>query len=167
MVGNNKDKILKASTKSRIESLDLLKGIVLILMALDHTRDFFHNDAFSINPTDPNTADWFVFTTRWITHFCAPVFCFLAGISAFLISKKKTKNQLAKFLLKRGIWLIFIELTLVNFAWNFDIYFTYNELAVIWSLGMSMVLLAGITLLGIQKNISSRVQVCCGETDLP
>ncbi|REE79726.1 putative membrane protein [Lutibacter oceani] len=156
-VSNNNDKILKASIKNRIQSLDFLKGIVLILMALDHTRDFFHNDAFSINPTDPNTADWFVFITRWITHFCAPVFCFLAGISAFLISRKKTKNQLAKFLLKRGIWLIFIELTLVNFAWNFDIYFTYNELAVIWSLGMSMVLLAGIIYL--PKNIILLISV--------
>ena len=113
-------------------------------MALDHTRDFFHNDAFFINPADPNATDWFLFLTRWVTHFCAPAFCFLAGISAFLISRKKTKNELAKFLLKRGIWLIFIELTIVNFAWNFDPYFTYNELAVIWSLGMSMILLAGI-----------------------
>ena len=113
-------------------------------MALDHTRDFFHNEAFSINLTDPNTTDWFLFATRWITHFCAPVFCFLAGVSAFLISRKKTKNQLAQFLLKRGFWLIFIELTIVNFAWNFDTHFTYNELGVIWSLGMSMILLAGI-----------------------
>lgn len=120
-------------------------------MALDHTRDFFHNDAFSINPADPNATDWFLFLTRWVTHFCAPAFCFLAGVSAFLIGRKKTKNELAKFLLKRGIWLIFIELTIVNFAWNFDTYFAYNELAVIWSLGMSMILLSGIIYL--PKNV--------------
>lgn len=140
----NKQAVGNVLTNDRIQSLDLLKGLVLILMALDHTRSFFHNDLFIVSASDPNTTEWFTFITRWITHLCAPVFCFLAGVSAFLISRKLSKNQLATFLLKRGLWLIFIEFTFVNFAWNFDPYFTYNELGVIWMLGISMILLAGI-----------------------
>ena len=131
-------------TSNRIQSLDLLKGLVMIVMALDHTRDYFHAAAFYFNPTDPYFTTWPIFLTRWITHYCAPIFCFLAGISAFLVGRKKNTRELSSFLLKRGIWLIIVQMILVNFAWTFDVYFRYNELSVIWSLGISMIVLAAL-----------------------
>ena len=130
--------------KSRIESIDLLKGLVMIVMALDHTRDYFHYSAFFFDPADPTKSTLPIFFTRFITHFCAPIFCFLAGTSAFMVGKRKSKSELSGFLLKRGIWLVFIEMTIVNFAWYFDIYFRSPGLLVIWSLGISMIVLAAL-----------------------
>lgn len=130
--------------KPRILSLDLLKGLVMVIMALDHTRDYFHYDAFLYSPTDPLQTDTYIFFTRWVTHFCAPAFCFLAGISAYLVGMRKSKKELSSFLLKRGIWLIFVEVVIVNFAWFFNIHFGLIPLMVLWSLGISMILLAGI-----------------------
>jgi len=129
---------------NRIESLDLLKGLVMVIMALDHTRDYFHYDSFFIDPTDPEKTNTILYFTRWITHYCAPAFSLLAGISAFLVGQRKSKKELSLFLLSRGFWLIFIELTVVNFAWKFDIYFSTFYLLVIWSLGVSMIFLAAI-----------------------
>jgi len=102
----------------RISSIDLLRGLIMIIMALDHTRDYFHAGAFVNNPTDLNNTTVPLFFTRWITHFCAPVFVFLAGISAFISGRKKTKKQLSLFLVKRGIWLIFLELTKFYYTWT-------------------------------------------------
>lgn len=129
---------------NRIESLDLLKGIVMVLMCLDHVRDYFHYDAFFFDPTDPEKTNTAIYFTRWITHYCAPAFSFLAGISAFLVGRKKTKKELSYFLFKRGLWLVFIELTVVNFSWYFDIHFDTISLVVIWSLGISMIFLAAL-----------------------
>jgi uncharacterized membrane protein len=130
-------------TKSaRIESIDLLRGIVMIVMALDHVRDYFHADAFLYDPTDLSKTSVVLFFTRWITHFCAPVFIFLAGTSAFLIGVRKSKQDLSVFLLKRGIWLIILELTIVNFAWFFNAQFSLITLFVIWALGIGMIVLA-------------------------
>jgi uncharacterized membrane protein len=131
-------------TKNRIESIDLLKGLVMVIMALDHTRDYFHSAAFLFNPIDPTQSSLPIFFTRFITHFCAPAFCFLAGLSAYIIGKRKTLSELSIFLLKRGLWLIFIELTIVTFGWQFDIQFRINGFAVIAVLGASMIFLAGI-----------------------
>ncbi len=128
----------------RIESLDVLKGLVMVIMALDHTRDYFHFDAFLFGPSDPLSTNPALFFTRWISHFCAPAFAFLAGMSAFLVGRRKTKNELAAFLLKRGLWLIFIEITIVCFAWRFNFHFPDISLQVIWVLGVSMICLAGI-----------------------
>ena len=130
--------------KHRIASIDLLKGLVMVVMALDHVRDYFHADAFLYDPADPTRTTLFLFFTRWITHFCAPAFSFLAGISAFMAGKRRTPAQLSVFLLKRGLWLILLELTLISFAWYFDIYFKTTGLLVIWSLGVSMVVLAAL-----------------------
>src|SRR5215471_18484016 len=91
--------------RHRIYSLDLLRGAVMIIMALDHVRDFFHFDSFLHNPTDLATTSPALYFTRWITHLCAPTFVFLAGISAFLQSERKTKKELSLFLIKRGLWL--------------------------------------------------------------
>ncbi len=128
----------------RIESIDLLKGLVMVVMALDHTRDYFHFSANYFNPADPVHSSLPVFFTRWITHFCAPGFSFLAGLSAFMAGRKKTKAQLSSFLFKRGLWLVFIELTIVNFAWYFDVQFRTFGLLVIWALGVSMIVLAAL-----------------------
>ena len=133
---------MRHSLNPRINSLDLLKGLVMVIMALDHVRDYFHYSAFLFSPTDPLQSTLPIFFTRWITHFCAPAFCFLAGISAYLVGKRKTQMELSSFLIKRGLWLIFVELTLVGFAWYFDIQFRTFGLFVLWSLGMSMIVLA-------------------------
>jgi uncharacterized membrane protein len=127
---------------ARIESIDLLRGIVMIVMALDHVRDYFHADAFLFDPTDLSKTSVILFFTRWVTHFCAPVFIFLAGTSAFLIGVRKSKKELAEFLLKRGFWLVFLELTVINFGWFFNVQFSLITLFVIWALGIGMIVLA-------------------------
>ncbi len=130
--------------KTRIESIDLLKGVVMVIMALDHTRDYFHNAAFIFDPNNPELTTLPIFFTRWITNYCAPTFCFLAGLSAFFVGRRKDTKELSLFLLKRGLWLVFIEMTIVNFAWYFDIQFRTPGLLVIWSLGMSMIVLSAL-----------------------
>jgi uncharacterized membrane protein len=129
--------------KNRIESIDLLKGLVMVVMALDHTRDYFYNSVGVLDITDPAQATPVVYFTRWVTHFCAPTFSFLAGISAFMSGKRKTKAELSTFLIKRGLWLVFLELTIITFAWYFDVQFRNVDMAVIWCLGISMIFLAG------------------------
>jgi uncharacterized membrane protein len=125
----------------RVNSIDLLRGLVMIIMALDHTRDFFHAPAFTEDPLNLQTTTPFLFFTRWITHFCAPVFVFLAGTSAYFQSARKTKKELSGFLIKRGVWLILIELILMNFAFSFDLGFSVVALQTIWSIGISMCIL--------------------------
>ncbi len=130
--------------KNRIQSVDLLKGLVMVIMALDHVRDYFHYSANFFGPADPTQTTLPIFFTRWITHFCAPAFCFLAGLSAFFVGRRKEKKELSSFLIKRGLWLIFVELIIVGFAWYFDIQFRTFGLLVIWSLGVSMIVLAAL-----------------------
>jgi len=125
----------------RINSVDLLRGLIMIIMALDHTRDFFHSTAWNRNPLDLSITTPYLFFTRWITHFCAPTFVFLSGVSIYLQSFRKTKKELSTFLIKRGLWLILLELTIINFSFSFDIYFTTITLQVIWAIGISMVIL--------------------------
>ena len=131
-------------TKPRIQSIDLLKGLVMVIMALDHCRDYFHYSAFFFDATDPEQSTLPIFFTRFITHFCAPAFSFLAGLSAFMIGKRKPLNELSSFLLKRGLWLVFVEIIIISFGWKFDFNFTHIGLQVIWSLGISMIVLAGL-----------------------
>ncbi len=134
----------KKLTNYRIESIDLLKGLVMVIMALDHTRDYFHWSAMQFDPTDPAHSTLPIFFTRFITHFCAPAFSFLAGMSAFMVGRRKSKSELSGFLLKRGIWLVFIEMTIVNFSWFFDVQFRNPALLVIWALGISMIVLSAL-----------------------
>ena len=145
---------IKVKKNNRIASLDLLKGAIMIIMALDHVRDYFHFDAFFFDPTDPEKTNIGLYFTRWITHYCAPTFSLLAGVSAYLIGIRKSKKELSFFLIKRGIWLIFIELTVVNFSWFFDIHFQTFGLFVIWSLGISMIFLAAIIHLNLTAQTS-------------
>ncbi|WP_338356888.1 DUF1624 domain-containing protein [Yeosuana marina] len=126
----------------RIASIDLLRGMVMIFMALDHTRDYFHYDAFFFDPTDLSKTNIALFITRFITHYCAPVFMFLAGTSAFFVGQKRSKKDLSIWLLKRGFWLIIVEVTIMKFGWNFNLNYTVTVFQVIWALGASMLFLA-------------------------
>jgi uncharacterized membrane protein len=133
----------KPTSTYRIESIDLLRGLIMIVMALDHVRDYFHAGAFINDPLDLNTTTSVLYFTRWITHYCAPLFMFLSGASASLVGQRKGKAYLTRFLITRGLWLIFLELTVVCFAWFFNPTFTTQLLGVIWALGFSMIFLAG------------------------
>lgn len=129
-------------TKSyRIDSIDLLRGLVMIIMALDHTRDFFHKPAWTSDPLDLTTTTPILFFTRWITHLCAPIFVFLAGTGAYFQSLRKSKKELSLFLIKRGLWLVFIEVFVIAFAFTFDIHYSLIGLQTIWSIGISMIIL--------------------------
>jgi len=125
----------------RIYSIDILRGAVMIIMALDHVRDYFHQTASIDSPTNLLTTTPLLFFTRWITHFCAPTFLFLAGVSAYLTGQKKNKKELSVFLVKRGLWLIFIEIAIVTLGWTFDPLYHVLILQVIWAIGISMVIL--------------------------
>ena len=130
----------------RIESIDVVRGVIMILMALDHVRDFFGNSGF--NPTDPATTTIPLFFTRWITHFCAPVFFLLTGAGAYLSLGKKTKRELAQFLFTRGLWLIFLELTVTRcLGWQFNFDYHLTLLLVLWALGWSMIVLSALVYL--------------------
>jgi uncharacterized membrane protein len=128
----------------RLHSIDLLRGTVMIIMALDHVRDYFHASAFLYDPTDLTRTDVPLFFTRWITHFCAPIFTFLAGASAFLNGTKKTKKELSFFLFTRGLWLVIAEVLIVTLGWTFNPAYPVLILQVIWALGVSMMVLAGM-----------------------
>ncbi|MGI8619683.1 MAG: DUF1624 domain-containing protein [Gemmatimonadaceae bacterium] len=134
------------AAKSRIDSVDLLRGIVMVIMLLDHTRDFTHWGAQQFDPSDLARTSAALFFTRWITHFCAPIFVFLAGTGAFLqLSRGKTRAQLSRFLWTRGLWLILLEFTVVRFGVFFNLDYSFLGVAqVIWVLGWSMIVLAGL-----------------------
>jgi uncharacterized membrane protein len=133
----------KTTASYRIESIDLLRGLIMIIMAIDHVRDYFHAAAFTDDPLNLQTTTPLLFFTRLITHYCAPLFMFLSGISASLVGQRKGKAYLTRFLATRGLWLVFLELTVVCFAWFFNPTFTTQLLGVIWALGWSMIFLAG------------------------
>jgi uncharacterized membrane protein len=135
---------LKAGT--RLDSVDMLRGAVMVLMVLDHTRDFFTSSNF--NPTDLSTVPPALFMTRWVTHFCAPVFAFLAGTGAFLASARGMgRGDLARFLLTRGLWLVILEQTIEPFGMTFRINPGLFLGLVLWSIGWSLVVLAGLVAL--------------------
>ena len=132
--------------RKRIDSVDLLRGIVMVIMMLDHTRDFVHVGAFTFDPTDMTRTTVPLFFTRWITHYCAPIFVFLAGTGAYLqLERGKSKSSLSKFLITRGLWLILLELTVVRFGVFFNADYRFLAfLQVIWVIGVSMIVLAGL-----------------------
>lgn len=125
---------------SRVAAVDLLRGLVIVVMALDHARDYF--SAYPYPPTDLSKASALLFLTRWITHFCAPVFMFLAGSSAWLHARNGglSRGALQRFLLTRGLWLVVLELTWNSFMWRFDL--AGLNVQVLWALGWSMMILA-------------------------
>jgi uncharacterized membrane protein len=131
-------------SQTRIHSIDLLRGIVMIIMALDHTRDYFHTQAFLDDPLNLQTTTPALFATRWITHLCAPTFVFLSGTSAFLQSLRKTKRELSGFLLTRGLWLILVEVVIMTLGITFDLGYHVLILQTIWAIGISMVVLSAV-----------------------
>jgi uncharacterized membrane protein len=136
-----------APARTRVDAVDLLRGLVMVIMLLDHTRDFVHRDALFFDPANLERTTPALFLTRWITHFCAPIFVFLAGTGAYLqLSRGKTKAELSRFLWTRGLWLVVLEVTVVRCVVAFD--FNYARfpgfLQVIWVIGVSMIILAGL-----------------------
>ena len=134
----------RVSVRPRLDSVDLLRGMIMMLMLLDHTRDFIMNTA--ISPTNMATTTPGLFFTRWITHICAPTFMLLAGTGAFLtLSRGKTKGELSWFLSTRGLWLIVLEVTLGRWGLTFNLHLGgFVWLLVLWSLGSAMIFLAGL-----------------------
>jgi uncharacterized membrane protein len=147
MPENKIQKLTGPTGMKRLTSIDMLRGLVMIIMALDHVRDMVTHP----QSTDYSAAVDFAgsagawFFTRWVTHICAPTFVLLAGVSAFLYGamRQRSIGEVARFLLSRGVWLIFIELTVVNFAWAFNL-LTMHILQVIWAIGCSMIALSGL-----------------------
>lgn len=126
------------SGAARIDAIDMMRGLVIAIMVLDHVRGFFHESVNQFDPTDPSKSWLLLYLTRWITHLCAPTFVFLAGVSIYLQKANgRAGAQLTSFLVSRGLWLVAIELTLVMFAWNFGS--PYWLLQVIWAIGWAMV----------------------------
>ncbi len=135
------------SARDRIDSVDLLRGIVMVIMLLDHTRDFVHSDGLRFDPTDISRTYPLLFFTRWITHFCAPIFVFLAGTGAYLqVLRGKSKHELSRFLVSRGLWLIVLEFTVVRLGvfFSLDYQNLLGFMQVIWVIGVSMIVLAGL-----------------------
>lgn len=129
------------SVRPRLDSVDLLRGLVMVVMALDHTRDFF--GAGGLNPRD--VADPALFLTRWVTHFCAPIFIFLAGVSAYLYGTRgRSTGEISRFLVTRGFWLVVLEFTVVRAGWFFGVGVDFFMMQVIWAIGASMMALAGL-----------------------
>lgn len=131
--------------RNRVYSIDILRGLVIVLMAIDHTRDMWSLATFAPEDMTQTTAGYFF--TRWITHFCAPIFVFLAGTAVCLYYQKvKNKKLLSGFLLKRGLWLILIEIIVINWSWGWD--FFWNQwgffLQVLWVIGIAMIAMAGL-----------------------
>ncbi len=141
-----------AKIYSRIDSVDFLRGVVMVIMLLDHTREYVHADAFRFSPTDLSKTSVLLFFTRWITHLCAPTFVLLAGTSIYLqILRGKSHSELSKFLLTRGLWLIFLEFTVVRFSIFFNVDYSFFGLAeVIWIFGVSMIALAALIFLPVR-----------------
>ena len=132
-----------ADKRKRLEAVDVLRGIVMIIMALDHVRDFFGD--YANNPTNLATTTAPLFFTRWVTHFCAPVFFLLTGTGAYLALRRRSTGELSRFLWTRGVWLIFLDAVVVRclgLQFNFD--YRVTVLNVLWALGWSMVVLAAL-----------------------
>ncbi len=128
--------------RARVVSVDALRGLVMIIMALDHTRDYFHAGAMAFLPEDLARTTVLLFFTRWVTHICAPVFMFAAGIGAFLWMRRgRTTGELSRFLWKRGFWLVVLEVTVLRLAMNFSLFSGPVVLTVLWALGFSMIAL--------------------------
>jgi uncharacterized membrane protein len=150
-----------ARASTRLRSIDALRGLVILLMALDHVRAFFTEARF--DPLDVSQTTAALFMTRWITHLCAPTFVFLAGASAYLMSRRMSSAELSRFLLSRGAWLILLEFTVVQFGWFFNVRYDMGLfMQVIWAIGASMIALAALAHLRIGTILAVAVAMIAG-----
>jgi uncharacterized membrane protein len=134
-----------ASPRTRVASIDALRGLAMIVMALDHTRDYFHSSALLFDPEDLARTTTALFFTRWVTHLCAPVFMLTAGLGAFYWrAAGRSTRELSRFLLTRGLWLVFLELTVLRLAYNFGLSKGPIVLTILWALGGAMIALAAL-----------------------
>lgn len=146
---------------TRIEPVDLLRGLVIVLMVLDHVRDYFHASAHAFDPLDPAQTTPLLYATRWVTHLCAPGFVFLAGVSAWLQwDRHRDRARLSRFLLTRGLWLVLLELTVVSFGWAFTFGMVFMQ--VIWAIGWAMVALAALIWLPRQAVLAIGIAIIAG-----
>ena len=140
-----------ASPGTRLLSIDALRGLVMVIMALDHVRDFFHADAMLFSPTDLSRTTPILFFTRWITHYCLPVFMFAAGMGIFLYGRSHARGQLSRFLWTRGLWFIVLELTVMRFAYNFNFSLRFLILLLIlWIFGICLLAMAALIYLPVR-----------------
>ena len=147
---------------TRVQALDVLRGLVIVIMALDHVRDYFHDSGYAYDPLNPSMTTAAVYATRWVTHFCAPTFVFLAGVSAWLQGAKgKDPARLARFLLTRGLWLVVLEVTVVAFGWSFSIPLLF-PFQVIWAIGWSMVALSALVRLPVRAVLAIGIAIVAG-----
>src|SRR5689334_8515001 len=119
----------------RVESIDFVRGLVMIIMALDHVRVYLHYDTFLFSPTDLSHTTPAIFFTRFVTHLCAPTFILLSGVSAYFVAAKKTTHEASFFLLTRGAWLVLLQITLIQFGWTFDPALHYISSNIISTIG--------------------------------
>jgi uncharacterized membrane protein len=146
---------------TRVASIDILRGLAMVLMALDHVRDFFTDAHF--DPLDLTQTSAPLFLTRWITHFCAPTFVLLAGVSAYLTGRRCSRAELSRFLLTRGVWLVVLEVTLMSLVWTFNVRYEHGLfLQVIWALGVSMIVLAALIYLPVGEIAAYSLLIICG-----
>jgi len=149
---------------ARVASIDILRGLVMVLMALDHVRDFFTDVRF--DPLDLSQTTAALFLTRWITHFCAPTFVLLAGVSAYLTGRSCTRAELSRFLWTRGLWLVVLEVTLMSLVWTFNVRYDHGVfLQVIWAIGVSMMVLAVLVHLPMRALVLFSFVVICGSSE--
>src|SRR5262245_11277967 len=148
--------------KPRIDSIDLLRGAVIVLMALDHVRDYFHADAFLYDAADLTRTTAALFLTRWITHYCAPVFVFLAGLAACLQGSQKTLRELSLYLATRGAWLVLLELFVVSLCRTFNPGYPYFNLQVIWAIGVGMIVMSALIHLRARRLLLVAVALVAG-----
>jgi uncharacterized membrane protein len=133
------------AVRERIDSVDILRGLVMAIMALDHVRDFFHDGSQLYSPEDLAHTNGVLFFTRWITHFCAPVFIFLAGLSVhFFAPRRGELTQVSRFLVQRGLWLIFLDWGVMSVILSFNFAYRVILVQVLWATGWSMIVLAGL-----------------------
>jgi len=148
----------------RARSIDTLRGAVMVLMVLDHARDFFVS--LPSSPTDLARTTAPLFFTRWITHYCAPVFVLLAGTGAYLHAQKRGLDATRRFLWTRGLWMIVLELTIVRFAWIPDPFYRFSVLQVIWALGFAMLALSALARLPFRVVVAVGVVIVLGHNAL-
>lgn len=156
----------------RLSNIDLVRGLVIVIMALDHVRDFMMTSGV-LDPMAQADVDLGLYFTRWITHFCAPVFIFLAGTSVGLMSDRKSQKEIGKFVFKRGLWIVFVELVITSTAWTFAPFgdsmaggLTLVILTVLWAIGVGMIILSALQFLGKKACLSIALIIILGHNML-